>query len=176
MPKIGQNRPEILVKRLETGRNMPATGRRPYETTDVALYGTGTPRLRPPAMLGEPEKQRFLDLVTTTPAGQFQASDLPLLCRWAELTVMCEQAKGELAAGGMIGPDGKPSPWFSIYQQSVKALSGLALRLKIGPQARAPKAPKKIAAPVSYFERMELEGIRDDESDGDDGREGAERP
>jgi hypothetical protein len=176
MPKMGQNRPEIPAKRLETGQNMPATGRRSYDTTDMALYGTGNARLRPPATLGEPEKQRFLDLVTTTPAGQFQPSDLPLLCRWAELTVMCEQAQGELAAGGMIGPDGKVSPWFSIYQQSAKALSGLALRLKIGPQARAPKAPKKIAAPVSYFERMELEGIRDDESDGDDGRGGAERP
>jgi hypothetical protein len=158
MPKTGQNRPEISAKRLETGRNMPATGRRPYDTTDMALYGTGSARLRPPASLGEPEKRAFLDLVTTVPAGQFRPSDLPLLCRWAELTVMCEQAQGELAVGGIIGPDGKPSPWFSIYQQSVKALSGLALRLKIGPQARAPKAPKKTAGPLSYYDRMTLEG------------------
>jgi hypothetical protein len=110
MPKKGQNRPEIPAKRLETGRNMPATGRRPYDTTDVTPYATGNARLRPPESLGAPEKQRFIDLIATTPAGQFQPSDLALLCRWAELTVMCEQAQGELAAGGMIGPDGKPSP------------------------------------------------------------------
>jgi phage terminase small subunit len=138
---------------------MPPSGRPPYDTLDIAPYGVGTARLRPPASLGEPEKRAFLDLVTTTPAGQFQASDLPLLCRWAELTVMCEQAQGELAAGGMVVTDDKgkasASPWFSIYTQATKALSGLALRLKVGPQARAPKAPKKIAA-ISYYERMEL--------------------
>jgi hypothetical protein len=81
---------------------------------------------------------------------------------------MCEQARGELAVQGMVTADGKPSAWFSIYQQSVKALSGLALRLRLGPQSRASKAPKKIAGPVSYFERMELEGVRDD--GGDNGR------
>jgi len=155
---------------------MPSTGRPPYDTTDVTPYGVGTARLRPPATLGEPEKQRFLDLIATTPVGQFRASDLPLLCRWAELTVMCEQAQGELAVGGMVTADGKVSPWFSIYAQATKALSGLALRLKIGPQARAPKAPKKTAGPVSYFERLELEGVPNDvESTDDDDAGAAER-
>jgi phage terminase small subunit len=133
---------------------------------DVTLYGTGSARLRPPATLGEPERRAFLDLVTTTPAEQFQPSDMPLLIRWAELTVMCEQARGELAVQGMVVTDDKGkasvSPWFTIHQQAVKALSGLALRLRLGPQSRASKAPKKTAGPVSYFERMELEGIRDD--------------
>jgi phage terminase small subunit len=148
---------------------MARTGRQPFTTTDVALYGAGSGRLRPPASLGEPEKQAFLDLVTTTPAGQFQPSDLPLLIRWAELTVMCEQARGELAVQGMVVTDDKGkasvSPWFTIHQQATKALSGLALRLRLGPQSRASKAPKKAAGPVSYFERMELEGVRDDGGD-----------
>jgi hypothetical protein len=150
---------------------MARTGRQPYDTTDVALYGARNGRLRPPATLGEPEKRAFLDLVTTTPAGQFRASDLPLLCRWAELTVMCEQARGELAVQGMVTADGKPSPWFSIYQQAVKALSGLCLRLRLGPQSRAFKAPKKTAGRVSYFERMELEGWRDDTGEAADDAE-----
>jgi hypothetical protein len=81
---------------------MAQTGRKPYDTTDVALYGTGSARLRPPASLGEPEKRAFLDLVTTVPAGQFRPSDLPLLCRWAELTVMAETAAGELAVSSMV--------------------------------------------------------------------------
>lgn len=75
----------------------------------------------------------------------FRASDLPLLCRWSELTVMIDQARGELAVSGMVTADGKVSPWFSIYQQSVKALSGLALRLRFGPQSRTPKAPENEA-------------------------------
>jgi hypothetical protein len=148
---------------------MAATGRRPYESTDLTLYGTESARLRPPATLGEPEKRAFLDLVTTTPPGQFQPSDLPLLIRWAELTVMCEQARGELAVHGMVVTDDKGkasvSPWFTIHAQATKALTGLALRLRLGPQSRASKAPKKIAGPVSYFERMELEGVRNDGGD-----------
>jgi hypothetical protein len=137
---------------------MAQTGRKPYDTTDVALYGTGSARLRPPASLGEPEKRAFLDLVTTVPAGQFRPSDLPLLCRWAELTVMAETAAGELAVSSMVTADGKVSPWFTIHQQATKALGGLALRLRLGPQSRAFKAPKKTAEPLSYYDRMTLEG------------------
>jgi len=62
---------------------MARTGRQPYDTTDVTFYGAGNGRLRPPATLGEAEKRAFVDLVTTTPAGQFTAADLPLLCAWA---------------------------------------------------------------------------------------------
>jgi len=141
-------------------------GRRPYTTTDVTPYGSGSARVRPPAELGEPETRAFLDLVTACPATQFTRADIPLLARWAELTVMCEQARGELAVQGMVTADGKVSPWFSIHAQATKALSGLALRLRLGPQSRAQRAPKKTVGPVSYFERMELEGVRDDADDG----------
>jgi len=71
---------------------------------------------------------------------------------------MAEQAAGELAASGMVTADGKVSPWFTIHQQATKALSNLALRLRLGPQSRALKAPKRRAQPLSYFEIMELEG------------------
>ena len=84
---------------------MAGTGRKPFETTDVVPFGAGNERLRPPPSLGKPEKQAFLDLVTTTDPKQFRPSDLPLLCRWAELTVMAEQAAGELQAGGMVTAD-----------------------------------------------------------------------
>jgi Phage terminase, small subunit len=154
---------------------MARTGRQPYDTTDVTPYGSGSGRLRPPASLGEPERRAFIDLVTTVPAGQFIASDLPLLIRWAELTVMCEQARGELAVQGMVVTDDKGkasvSPWFTIHAQATKALTGLALRLRLGPQSRASKAPKKTAGRVSYFERMELEGWRDDTGEAADDAE-----
>jgi hypothetical protein len=43
-----------------------------------------------------------------------------------------------------------------FYEQGTKALSGLALRLKIGPQSRASKAPKTKPGPTSYDDRMTL--------------------
>ena len=126
-------------------------------------------RLRPPASLSEPQKAAFLDLVTACPATQFEPSDIPLLVRWCELCVMAESANVELQASGMLAPDGKPSPWFRIHLEATKALSGLALRLRLGPQSRTPKAPKTKTTTVSYYERMTLEGIsRDDASEGDD--------
>ena len=141
---------------------MAGTGRKPFETTDVVPFGAGNERLRPPPSLREPEKQAFLDLVTTTDPKQFRPSDLPLLCRWAELTVMAEQAAGELQAGGMVTADGRVSPWFTIHQQATKGLTGLALRLRLGPQSRTPKAPKTKPAAVSYYDRMTLEGVSRD--------------
>jgi phage terminase small subunit len=98
-----------------------------------------------------------LDLICRVPAGQFRESDLSLLCRWAELTVMAEQAAGELAAQGMVA-DGKISPWFTVHQQATRGLALLALRLRLSPQARADKAPKTLPSAVSYYERMTLEG------------------
>ena len=141
---------------------MAGTGRKPFETTDVVPFGAGNERLRPPPSLGKPEKQAFLDLVTTTDPKQFRPSDLPLLCRWAELTVMAEQAAGELQAGGMVTADGRVSPWFTIHQQATKSLTGLALRLRLGPQSRTPKAPKTKPGAVSYYDRMTLEGVSRD--------------
>ena len=136
---------------------MPKTGRQPYETTDVVPFGVGIRRLRPPASLSEPQKAAFLDLVTACPATQFEPSDIALLVRWCELCVMAESANVELQASGMLAPDGKPSPWFRIHLESTKALSNLALRLRLGPQSRAPKAPKRKAGPLSYFDIMELD-------------------
>ena len=53
--------------------------------------------------------------------------------------------------------DGKLSPWFAIHQKTTKAMTGLALRLRLSPQSRVAKASKKTpAAPVSYYERMRL--------------------
>ena len=141
---------------------MAGTGRKPFETTDVVPFGAENERLRPPPSLAEPAKRAFLDLVTTTDPRQFRASDLPLLCRWAELTVMAEQAAGELQAGGMVTADGRVSPWFTIHQHATKGLTGLALRLRLGPQSRTPKAPKTKPGAVSYYDRMTLEGVSRD--------------
>jgi hypothetical protein len=85
-----------------------------------------------------------------------------MLARWCELVVMCEVAAAELTAGGMVTSDGKVSAWFSVYERSAKALAGLALRLRLGPQSRAYKAPKKAVAPVSFYDRLTLAEGDDD--------------
>ena len=73
---------------------------------------------------------------------------------------MAHRAAGELETSGMVATDAKGkvsvSPWFTIHAQATKGLAGLALRLRIGPQSRAPKAPKTKAAPTSYYDRMSL--------------------
>ena len=141
---------------------MAGTGRKPFATYDVQPFGVWE-RLKPPGSLGEPERRAFLDLICSVPAGQFRESDLPLLCRWAEATVQAEVAASELQASGMVTADGRVSPWFSIHQQATKSLTMLALRLRLGPQSRADKAPKTLPGPVSYYDRKMLEDGRDDQ-------------
>ena len=140
---------------------MAKTGRQPYTTRDVQPFGLPG-RLRPPRSLGELEKRAFIDLICAVPSTQFRPSDLPLLCRWAELNVMAEQAAGELQAHGMVGTDGKPSAWFTVYHQSVKALSLLAMRLHLAPQSRGHAAPKTQPGPVSYYDRLTIEAADGD--------------
>jgi len=140
-------------------------GRPPHETTDLAPFGVKNRRLQPPDCLGGLQKRAFVDLVTSVPAGQFRRCDLSLLSRWAELTVMCEQAALKLEQEGMVvaGKDGsKVSPWFTIHRDATRELRSLSQRLQLGPRGRTPKAPKTKAGSVSYYERMSLEGDYDD--------------
>jgi phage terminase small subunit len=132
---------------------MPA-GRRPFTVTDVQPYGVESRRLRPPDSLSAAAKQHFVDLVTACPITQFEASDLALLCRWSEAAAMAESAAIELQASGMLADDGKVSPWFAIYERATKMMTLLALRLRLGPQSRAPRAPKTKAATPSYYDLM----------------------
>jgi hypothetical protein len=134
---------------------MAAIGRKPHETTEITPYGVGSRRLRPPDCLGEIQRKAFLDLITSCPASQFRRCDVPLLCRWAELTVIAEQAAFEMQQGGMV-VDGKVSPWVMIHRDTCKELRALSQRLQIGPRGRSPKAPKVKPGPVSYYETMEL--------------------
>jgi hypothetical protein len=118
---------------------MARTGRKPYETTEIVPFGVENRRLQPPDCLGELQKRAFLDLVTSCPISQFRRSDLALLCRWSELTVMAETAAFELQQGGMvvIGKEGpKVSPWFAIHRDATRELRALSQRLQIGPRGR----------------------------------------
>jgi phage terminase small subunit len=145
---------------------MAGKGRQSYATFDTLPYGIPSQRIKPPDHLGNLEKQVFRTLVSQCPADQFRKSDTGLLARWAELSVMAEQAAFELAQHGKVTPDGRMSPWLGVYMQAVKSLNGLALRLRLGPQSRANKAPKSLPRQLSYYEELaEAEGD-DDDADG----------
>jgi len=58
--------------------------------------------------------------------------------------------------GSLVTPDGKVSAWFAVHERAVKGLVALALRLRVAPQARSFKAPKRTAAPTSYYDRLAL--------------------
>jgi hypothetical protein len=146
---------------------MAGKGRSPYATFDTLPYGVPNQRIKPPDYLGDLEKRVFRDLVSQCPADQFRKSDTGLLARWAELSVMAEQAACEMAVNGRVTPDGRVSAWFSIYTQAIKGLNGLALRLRLSPQSRMSKAPKSLPRELSYYEEMQLaEAQGDDDGDG----------
>jgi len=142
---------------------------RHYDTDDVLEFdGRATRRLRPPARLQGRAKAVFIETVTGCDPRHFCSSDVHLLERYAEATAAAEQAAEKLAAEGSV-VDGKVSPWFQVHQGAAKTASGLALRLRLGPQSRAPRAPKtEPMAATSYYEQLELEG--DDADGADEGR------
>jgi phage terminase small subunit len=146
-------------------------GRRPFHAVDVHPWYDAGQRLQPPTCLGDDERQVFIDLISSTPAGQFQENDLALICRWCEASVMAARAAEELRVGGMMvaAPGGpKVNPWFAVWREAAKVQKDLALRLKLSPQARHHKAPKSLPAPLTAYERLALEGD-------DDGEEEVER-
>src|SRR5262245_59058657 len=113
---------------------MGKTGRNRFVATDIVPYGEPSGRLPPPSYLGEAEKRAFIELVTTCPAGQFLASDLPLLCRWAETVALAERMATRMAIEGELDDKGRPSGAFTIHKEATKTLNALALRLRISPQ------------------------------------------
>jgi|SRR6516225_7576108 phage terminase small subunit len=141
---------------------MAGTGRRPYGTVEVTGFAGASRRLAPPDSLGDLQKQAFLNLVASCPASQFKRGDVDLLCRWSELTVMCEQAAFELQQNGMVTAKAKVSPWFAIYRDATRELRMLSQRLHLGPRSRTLKAARTQTGPMSYYDEMRLRGDLDD--------------
>ena len=138
------------------------TGRKPFTTIDVSPFDMPVERLEAPPHLGPAATRIFRDLVLRVPAGQFKPSDLSLVCRWAEWTAVADRAAAEMATSDLVTADGRPSPWIAIAERASKQLVALSLRLRLGPQSRASKAPKTEApGQQSYYERMAAEGNED---------------
>jgi phage terminase small subunit len=93
------------------------------------------PRLRAPKSLSETERAIFAAVVKACDATHFRQSDLPLLCRFCELTALAEQAASELRQHGAV-ISGRASPWIVVQEKCVRGLVALSMRLRLSPQAR----------------------------------------
>jgi hypothetical protein len=91
--------------------------------------------LEPPESLSEPARAVFVDLVASCDHAHFEPADLTLLCQYCEATALAEKAAFQL--GGDTEPSAK---WLSLWVQSTRTMSGLALRLRLGPQSRRERA------------------------------------
>jgi hypothetical protein len=121
-------------------------------------------RLAPPPELSEAEARVFRQTVATVAPGYFAAEDLVLLCAYARTAVLERQAAEQLAATMAAG--GKTGSLAAVHTQVARTLMNLAIRLRIGPRARAPgdNSRRRSAQPgsPSFYETMALPG--DDES------------
>jgi phage terminase small subunit len=131
--------------------------RKSQASLSVVRIDAGQSRLRPPASLSEAERAAFIDIVSTTKANHFVASDMSLLCRYAEATVLAEQAARHLRDEGPVIA-GRVSPWIVIQEKSVRALVSLSMRLRLAPQSRIDrKVVGGSQQPGSYYEKMKLQ-------------------
>jgi len=131
----------------------------------IAVEASSAQRLKPPAGMAERQRAHFIALVAACPTGKVERSDLGLLTRWCELTVIAEDAAALIEDEGIVTTteDGdEPSAAVRVHLQASKALAVLAMRLQLCPSTRAPKAAKVQAAPMSAYEMMALE---DDDAD-----------
>jgi hypothetical protein len=101
-----------------------------------------TPRLTPPDGMAPDARQVFLDTVLACAPEHFQIADALLLRRYSEAQAWATRA----AAAG----DAK------VFVAMTRTVSALALRLRLSPQARQPRLPKRPQQPISYYERMRL--------------------
>ena len=92
-------------------------------------------RLRPPADLDHGVKRVFTGIVAACPPDHFVASDTPLLIEYVRAVTMAERASVALRNDGPV-LDGRPSPWITIQEKQVRAMTALSMRLRLSPQAR----------------------------------------
>jgi phage terminase small subunit len=130
---------------------MKQRGRKSAASLAVAPVSEHEPvPVQPPPTLSEAAKEIFLDLVSSVEPAHFENSDVGLLSQYCEA-----QAMAERAAAVLSGP-GEAADWaLKLWEKANKVMSGLALRLRLGPQSRREKA--KVQRPLTWDEKFRLE-------------------
>jgi phage terminase small subunit len=104
--------------------------------------------VQPPASLSEPAKAVFLDLVSTCDPEHFEASDVTLLGQYCEASALATRAAATVQA------DPENAKALAVWEKATRTMSGLALRLRLGPQSRREKA--KVERPLTWDEQFRL--------------------
>ncbi len=92
-------------------------------------------RIDAPADLGDVERKLFSELVASCDPSHFRHSDRPLLARYCEAVILAEWAALELRQGGPV-LGGRASPWLTVQEKAVRAMTALSMRLRLSPQSR----------------------------------------
>jgi phage terminase small subunit len=77
----------------------------------------------------------FKQIIANCAHDHFRQSDLPLLARYCEASILAERAAQELRDAPVVG--GKPSPWLPVREKATREMVALSMRLRLSPQARA---------------------------------------
>jgi phage terminase small subunit len=151
---------------------MPQPGRKSAAALATRPASQRASRLRPPVSLAETEASLFKQIIADCTFDHFQPSDLPLLTRYCESSILAERAAAELRASPVIG--GKPSPWLYVREKSVRDLVALSMRLRLSPQARAkghalPGKPRtdRGGLGIGWWQLQDEGDIGDDDGDDD---------
>jgi hypothetical protein len=140
---------------------MTQPGRKSSEAKSALAWIGPPPRLVAPPGLGESERRVFVDIVAACEPEHFRPSDMPLLVAYCRAVVLEDRAAQEYAKAP-VTPAGQISPWSIVHGNALKSLLGLSLRLRLSPQGRAKAVSTKRPMQLSYYERMTLEGGRDE--------------
>jgi phage terminase small subunit len=99
-------------------------------------------RLKPPSSLSAAECEIFTTIVGTCTPEHFRESDLPLLLRFVESTVLAETAAAHLRRdGAVVGK--RLNPWLHAQEKAIRSLVALSMRLRISPQSRCATAIRR---------------------------------
>jgi hypothetical protein len=122
--------------------------------------------------LAGPEAKLFKQIISNCAHDHFRSSDLPLLCRYVEASILAERAALQLRDAPVV--DGKPSPWLPVREKATRELVALSMRLRLSPQARAkghalPVKPRTNPGGlgIGWWQLQDADGDNDDQ--GDDG-------
>jgi P27 family predicted phage terminase small subunit len=123
----------------------------------------GFSRLRPPADLGEDEREVWREIVGSCRSDHFEKCDVPLLVRYCENVVLARKAAAVLAADGAV-VHGRINPMLTVGEKCDRALVALSMRLRISPQARIRRegTAQKGPGPSTYELMRDLDGADDD--------------
>jgi hypothetical protein len=103
-------------------------------------------RISLPPGLSEPACAIFLDLVNSLHPTHFEPADATLLGQYCEAAALAARSAARLQDGDVAA--------LGIWEKSTRTMSGLALRLRIGPQSRR---EAKAGRPLTWTERFRLE-------------------